>query len=117
MNFDQERAADDRGNLVLSVGILGGWASLIRSQSSLIGPEDRATLPYIARAYAVARDIVSGTPDANTSIYTCDIADSDLGDKLLPYMVVVMRNPAARDRGVPTALQRVVDYLKKQAPL
>jgi hypothetical protein len=104
-------------NIVLACGGLAGWASFVKSCPRQVGPEDVAMRPYVLRAMAVIRDIISGTPDANTSLYTCDIPDSQLADKLSPYIVIVMRSQDARDRNVPTSLQRAVTFLKEQAPL
>jgi hypothetical protein len=116
MNFDQT-AEPDRDNIVLACGGLGGWASFIRSNSPDVRPEDKAMQQYIQRAYAVTRDLLMGTPDANTSTSPCDIPDSQLADKLKAYIPIAMRSQAARDRNLPTSLQRVVWYLTNKAPL
>jgi hypothetical protein len=116
MNYDQTREPL-HDNIVLACGGLAGWASFVRACPQKVSPEDVAMQQYVQRASAVIRDIISGTPDANTSLYTCDIPDSQLADKLTPYIVVAMRSQEARDRNLPTSLQRAVTFLKEQAPL
>lgn len=111
-NYDQTSQPVEFNNIVLNVGIVAGWASLIKSRQTLFGPDDIMAQPYLARGAALVRDIIQGTPDANASIYTCNVADTQVADKLAAYMPCVMKNHEARDRGVPHALQQVIDRLK-----
>lgn len=111
-NYDQTRQTIEPNNIVLNAGIVAGWASLIKSRQTLFGPEDIMAQPYLARGAALIRDIIQGTPDANASVYSCNIADLQLADKLALYVPHVMRNHEARDRGVPHALQQVIDRLR-----
>jgi hypothetical protein len=114
MNYDQTREAVESDNIALNLGIVAGWASLIKTCPNQVSQQDRDMEQYIRRLYAVVRDIVFGTPNANTSIYTCDIPDTQLADKITPYIVSTMRSQAAMERAVPNALTKVVARLKTE---
>lgn len=114
MNFDQTRESAEPDNIALNLGIIAGWASLIKSCPDKVSEQDREMEQYIRRLYAVVRDIVFGTPNANTSVYTCDIPDNQLADKITPYILFTMRSTAAMERAVPNALTKVVARLKTE---
>lgn len=114
MNFDQTRETVEPDNITLNLGMVAGWASFIKSCPDKVTEEDRRMEQYIRRVYAVVRDIVFGTPNANTSIYTCDVPDAQLADLMKPYILQTMRNTTAQERGVPNALTKVVARLNTE---
>lgn len=108
MNFDQTRETVEPDNLIASVGIIRGWTSFIRQHPEVFDEQDIVAEPYMSRACALLIDMFQGTPDANTSIYTCDVADTGLVDKIKAYFPFIMSRGSARDRGVPTALENII---------
>lgn len=111
MNFDQTRETVEPDNLVANTGIIRGWTSFIRQHPEVFDEKDIAAEPYMSRACALLIDYFQGTPDANTSIYTCDVADTALVDKIKAYIPFAMSRGSARDRGVPRALEEIIRKL------
>jgi hypothetical protein len=108
MNFDQTRETVEPDNLIASVGIIRGWTSFIRQHPEVFDEKDISAEPYMSRACALLIDSFQGTPNANTSIYTCDVADTELVAKIRTYFSFAMSRGSARDRGVPTALENII---------
>ena len=111
MNYDDTREPVDPQNVVLAVGIIKGWTSYIRQHPEIFDEKDVAAQPYMSRAAALVQDFFQGTPGTNAPLYPCDVPDSDLVQKLKDYYTFAACRGSARDRGVPTALIRLVQTL------
>lgn len=116
-NYDQTREPLQTDNLILNLGIIAGWAALIKSHPEAFDEKDLAVEQYLRRGYALMRDVAQGTPNANASIYRCDVPDNEVAGKLHAYVPFVMQRFTARDRGVPDALVQIIARLKVEFPL
>lgn len=111
-NFDQERRPLMADNIALNLGIVFGWGSYINNRPQYFDLADREARQYFVRGAALVRDIVQGTPNANASLYTCDVPDTEIPDKIAAYIPHVLTQFEARDRGVPNALQQIMERLR-----
>jgi hypothetical protein len=114
MNFDQTRQTVTPRNLVYNVGVIKGWTSYIRKHPEIFDPKDVKAEPYMSRGCAILQDIFQGTPNDNTSHYTCDVADNLVADQIALYVPFAMQRSSARDRGVPEALLQIIAKLREE---
>lgn len=115
-NFDQTRESAAPDNIILNAGIVATWANSIMSYPSRFTQADIGMQPYLARGAALVRDIVGGTPGANSSLTTCDIPDNQLAGQLVAYVGEAAKNADACARGLPNALLQVAKRLQVEFP-